>query len=126
MEAQEQKQLRAKQSSVVFNQHHQVHLVRHHGNEMLRHRQEPQMKRDPILSPPKSSHCLPLSSTEAREEEGGGAEEEGVGGRAAREDAEQITILQRGQALSLSPLRLRPLLIKPLQASASLSRSPQN
>lgn len=82
--------------------------------------------RSDSFSPSKSSHCLPLSSAEAREEEGGGAEEEGVGGRAAREDAEQITILQRGQALSLSPLRLRPLLMKPLQAAASLSRSPLN
>lgn len=32
MEAQEQKQSAATQSSLLFSQHHQVHLVRHHGN----------------------------------------------------------------------------------------------
>lgn len=30
MEAQEQKKLHAEQSSILFNQHHQVHLVRRH------------------------------------------------------------------------------------------------
>lgn len=40
-------------------------------------------------------------SAEAREEERGGAEEERVGGPGAREDSEQIKILQRGQALLL-------------------------
>lgn len=40
MEAQEQKQLAAKQSSKIFNQHHQVHQVRHHGNETT-HRDAP-------------------------------------------------------------------------------------
>lgn len=67
MEAQEQKQLRAKQTSVVFNQHHQVHLVRHHGNEMPRHRQEPQMKPDPILSLPLKALTVSLCRLQKRE-----------------------------------------------------------
>jgi len=51
---------------------------------------------------------LPLLSAETRDEEGGGSEEETVGGPAAREDSDQITILQRGQALSLQlPLLFR-------------------
>lgn len=41
--------------------------------------------------------CFLLSSAEAREEEGGGGAEEAVGGPGAREDAESITILQRGR-----------------------------
>lgn len=33
VDANEQKQLASKQSSKLFDQHHQVHLVGHHGNE---------------------------------------------------------------------------------------------
>lgn len=74
--------------------------------EMLPHCQKPQMKLDPILFLCNTSHCLPVLSVETREEERGGAVEETVGGPGAREDSEQITLLQRGQALSLTPLRL--------------------
>lgn len=49
-----------------------------------------------------------LSVAETREEERGGPEEERVGGPGAREDSEQIEILQRGQALLLSLLHLLP------------------
>ena len=40
MDAQEQKHHAAKQSSTVFNQHHQVHLVRHRPTEKLTHWQK--------------------------------------------------------------------------------------
>ncbi len=50
MEAHEQKQLQAEQSSILFNRHHQVHMVRHCSTETT-HRdaprtQELQMKLD--------------------------------------------------------------------------------
>lgn len=66
---------------------------------------------------PNSPRCLPLLSAETREEERGGAEEEAVGGPGAGEDFEQITVLQRGEALIMSlrslPPTASPLLIKP-------------
>ena len=105
VEAHEQKQLVAKKNSVLFNQHHQVHLVRHHSNKAI-HTDTPftssGWKWDWIkFFPSNASECLPLLSAETREEERGGAEEETVGGSGARENPEQITILQRGQGFSL-------------------------
>lgn len=67
-------------------------------------------------------------SAEAREEERGGAEEERVGGSGAREDSEQIKILQRGQALLLSkihpPKVVYLLLGGPPEAPVSFIGSP--
>lgn len=108
MDANEQKQQSAKQSSILYSQHHQVHLVCHHSNSTThRDASAPQTTPCPILFPVCASHCLPLLSAEAREDERGGAEEEAVGGPGAREDSEQIKILQRGQDLSLSLLYLQ-------------------
>lgn len=130
MEAHEQKHLQAKQNTVLFNQHHQVHMVRHHGIETT-HRDAPHRQENETislsLSLSNTSHCLPLLSAEKREEEGGGAEEERVGGPGAREDSEQITILQRGQSPSLPPLCLPFTSVnKTPGASGSFSISPQS
>lgn len=110
MEAQEQKQLQAMQSAVLFSQHHQIHLV--------------------CLTAVRSPHWLklqteqnlnlrvsyrPLSApAETREKKRGGAAEEGVGGQRAGENPGQIKILQRGQALLLShhlPAELQKLVL---------------
>lgn len=98
MEAQDEKQAAAKKSSIFFNQHHQVHLVCHHGNKAT-HTDTPAAAEASnealfslitLCSPCPSSYRL---SAETRKEEGGGEEEERVGGPGAGEDSEQITIL---------------------------------
>lgn len=98
MDAQEQKQQAAKQSSILFSQHHQVHLVRHHSNQAAHtdpHTGSSSYRDNWIyfFFSFNSSLCLPLLSAEAGEEERGGAEEEGVGRPGARKDPEQITNL---------------------------------
>lgn len=97
MEAQDEKQAAAKKSSIFFNQHHQVHLVCHHGNKAT-HTDTPaaaQASDEALFS--LITLCFPVLppplSAETRKQEGGGEEEERVGGPGAREDSEQITIL---------------------------------
>lgn len=69
MEAHEQKHLVAKQSSISFNQHHQVHLVRHHGNKATyrdARARELQSKAPWILT---VSLCCPQKREKRKEEE---------------------------------------------------------
>lgn len=97
MEAQQQKQLQAKQSAVVFSQHHHIHLVRVRAAE--KEAAEPNQGWKAARLIPSRRLSPPPLPAETREEKRRGAAEEGVGGPGAREDPGQITILQRGQAL---------------------------
>lgn len=110
MEAQEQKHLQAKQSAVLFSQHHQIHLV---CVMAVRNPHWPKLQRKQDLK--LRASYLPLSApAETREKKRRGAAEEGVGGQRAGENPGQIKILQRGQALLLShhlPAKLQRLVL---------------